>query len=238
MHRQAFHSLAALAGLQDSRRGSKDAFPVPFDYLQRVFRFDDRKIYVKDSSFEDRLKTALELRLPSNRESWLFRAEPEARFFEPVPEDVDDLAGIFRRLAEINNGPPRISASPEIFYSAYYDWAGRMGLALGIKKEIYTREQAGMETTVFAMHGFFDGDNTFHIHKICRPDGFFMDNRVQGLQPVRWYQDAEIVRDLTYAQDLAETLFRGDHMDVTAIWNRNFKSAGILKVPAPWAAKP
>lgn len=235
--RQAFYTLASLTGFQDPARPARkanDPFPVPFDYLQRAFRIDDRAIYGRDESFEPRLTAALGIGLPRGRESWLFRADPDAPFHKPIPEATDDLTEAFRSLAELKNPSPGISASPEVFYSAYRDWAGRMGLALGIKKQIFNRQQAGMEHTVFAMQGFFDGDNTFYIHKICRPNGYFGDGRVTGIQDEQWYQEDHVARDLGFAQDVAETIFNGDHPDVTAIWNRKFKAGG-LRVPPPWA---
>jgi len=228
-----------MAGYQKPTRGSDNSLPVPFDYIEQVFQIDNRDVYIPDNSFENRLKNALRISLPANRESWLFRAEPDAPLHQPIPEDVEDISGMFRRLAEIKSGEPPVSASPEVFYTAYYDWAGRMGLALGIKKEIYTRQQASMESIVFALNGFYNQEtNELWVHKIVRPNGYYgANNRVSGLWESPWRNDMdELARDMAYAQKLAETIFNRDHLDVSAIW-RSFYQIGGHKVPRPWEPK-
>ncbi|GEM_PF-3595340 len=222
MLRHTFDTIAQRAHERYAERGGRKQppFPVSFDYLQKVFRFDDESVYVRDDGFERMLKNALNMGLPRNRQSWLYRVNPDAALFEKIVPagsvaHVPDMFGAFAGVAAMPVATGiKESASAEIFYTKYIDIWKRKGLALGIKKEIYNEYQADAGNVIFAMRGFFnDRDGNFYIHRMGALE-LGLNDQFTGLRPLIHVQKDRVARHLNFGQAVAESLFREETPDL------------------------
>lgn len=217
--------------LKDPRRGKgKNAmtFPIPFAYLKDKFGLDfDDERFVEDENVAAVLEDALNISLPgNNRTTKIFKP------ISPYPDNIDRPA--------FDDDPLGASDTGAIVYCAYQDFWGRLGLALAILPPRPFKTQSD-DKTAFGLHGYYDGDQDFHIHKLLYPTFDYRFNRLSGISVQPLTRADFIARDLFYAESLADTLFDQGIPELKKAFDSAHakyvkNEAGIPQSKPPWDA--